>query len=54
MKNEEIDSVLGDTVTPRPSGSDEKHADPEPPANDFHPIKIDGEPLSAIIIRERR
>jgi hypothetical protein len=54
QKHEDAESGMGDAVAPRPSGSDEKHADPQPSANDFHPIKISGEPLSATIIRERR
>jgi hypothetical protein len=41
-------------TAPKPAGSDEKRADQEQPANDFHPIEISGEPLSATILRERR
>lgn len=54
QEREDPESGPGDNIAPRPSGSDEKHADPEPSAYDFHPIKISGEPLSATIIRERR
>jgi hypothetical protein len=54
MKQEhgDTESGPGDTTAPRPSGPNEEHADPS--ANDFHPIRIKGEPLSAVIIRERR
>lgn len=38
----------------RPSVSNGKHVDPKPPANDFHPIRIKGEPLSVTILRDRR
>ena len=56
MKQEHHDAELEPeaTAAPRTSGADEKHADPQPSANDFHPIRISGEPLSAIILRERR
>jgi hypothetical protein len=37
-----------------PSKLDEKDADSQPSAYNFHPIKISGEALSAVIIRERR
>lgn len=39
-----IDSVVPEDVQPAPQQSD----------NDFHPIRISGEPLSVTIIRERR
>ena len=52
QEHEDAESVPGDATTP--CGSDEQHADPQPSTSDFHPIKINGEPLSATIIRERR
>jgi hypothetical protein len=54
MKQGHEDTELGDATAPGPSRSDEKRADPQPSANDFHPIRIKGEPLSETIIRERR
>jgi hypothetical protein len=54
QEHEDAESGPGDTAVPIPSMSEEKHADPQPSANDFHPIRIKGEPLSATIIRERR
>jgi hypothetical protein len=56
MKQEQKDaaSVSEDIAAPKPSGSDQKQADPQPSGYDFHPIRIKGEPLSATIIRERR
>jgi hypothetical protein len=43
-----------DATEHRPSGSDEKYVDPKPPAKDFHPLRIKGEPLSVTILRDRR
>jgi hypothetical protein len=56
MKREHGDAESGpeDATAPRPSEPNEEHADQQPSANDFHPIRIKGEPLSAVIIRERR
>jgi len=56
MKQEhgDAESEPGDTTVPRPSGPNEEHPDPQPSANNFHPIRIKGEPLSETIIRERR
>jgi len=34
--------------------SNQEDAEPRPSATDFRPIKINGEPLSETIIRERR
>jgi hypothetical protein len=51
LKHEDAESGLGDALVP---ASDEKHADPQPAVSDFHPIRINGEPLSETIIRERR
>jgi hypothetical protein len=53
-ENEDAESKQEDIAAPKLSGSDDKHPDPQPSANDFHPIRIKGEPLSAIILRERR
>jgi hypothetical protein len=53
-EHEDAESAPRDTAFPVASGSDEKHADPQPAAGDFHPIRIIGEPLSDTIIRERR
>jgi hypothetical protein len=54
MKQEQENAEPGDATAPGPSGSDEKHVDPKPPANDFHPLRIKGEPLSVTILRDRR
>jgi hypothetical protein len=54
QQDEGTESKPEDIASPKPSGSEEKQADPQPSAYDFHPIKIKGEPLSATIIRERR
>jgi hypothetical protein len=56
MKQEHADTESGPegTTVPRPSGPDERHADPQPSANDFHPIRIKGEPLSVTVLRDRR
>ena len=43
-----------DATEHRPSGSEEKYVDPKPPAKDFHPLRIKGEPLSVTILRDRR
>ena len=43
-----------DATEHRPSGSDEKHVDPKPPANGFHPIRIKGEPLSVTVLLDHR
>jgi hypothetical protein len=51
QEHEDTGSEPRDTGAP---GSGEKPAEPQPPANDFHPIRIIGEPLSETIIRERR
>ena len=51
---EDAESVPQPTATPRSSGSGEKEIDSRQAANDFHPIKIKGEPLSETILRERR
>ncbi len=42
------------TDSAKPSRLAAEEADPQASALEFHPIKIKGEPLSAIIIRERR
>jgi hypothetical protein len=56
MKQEQGDEELKreDTAAPRSPRGNEKEADSQQSAYDFHPIKISGEPLSAVIIRERR
>jgi hypothetical protein len=54
QEHEDAESQPGGATAPKPSGSDEKHVDPQPSANAFHTIKIAGEPLSATILRERR
>lgn len=54
QEHEDAESQAKDNVAPRPCGPDQKHADSEPSADDFHPIRIKGEPLSETIIRERR
>jgi hypothetical protein len=53
-KHEDTESVQEGTAAPRLSESDQKEVESRPGADDFHPIKIKGEPLSATIIRERR
>lgn len=52
-QNEDAES-LKEGAAPAPSGSNGNEIDSHPASNDFHPIKIKGEPLSATIIRERR
>jgi hypothetical protein len=54
MEQKSEDAESEDITAPKPSGSEEKQADPQPFGYDFHPIRIKGEPLSATIIRERR
>ena len=52
--HEDSEPRAGDAVAPKPCEPEETQADTEPSVNDFHPIKIKGEPLSVVIIRERR
>ena len=56
MKREDEDAKPGatDSAASAPLQRDVEDADSPPSKNDFRPIKISGEPLSATIIRERR
>jgi hypothetical protein len=56
MKEKRGDAEFGQkgTVAQRTSEPDETKVESSPSANDFHPVQIKGEPLSATIIRERR
>ncbi len=53
-KNENPESELQGIGATKPADSREEHADPKPATCDFHPIRIKGEPLSVIILRDRR
>jgi len=44
----------GDATEPEASASGQKHTEPQTSANDFHPIRIKGEPLSVTVLRDRR
>jgi hypothetical protein len=54
MRQEPENAEPEDAAAPRPSESDEKRADPQSSANNFHPIRIKGERLSVIVLRDRR
>jgi len=54
QEHEDAESGPGNATDPTPTESDEKHADLQQSANDFHPIRIKGEPLSVTVLRDRR
>jgi hypothetical protein len=54
QEHEDAEPTVTETVAPGSSKPDGKRIDRQPSANVFHPMRIEGEPLSATIIRERR